>query len=288
MSMTLINEGQDMNAIVKHEPIAAVASPLVPQNMDQAVKLAEMMAKGKMMPEHLRGSPGDCLMVIEQAMRWQMSPFAVAQCTSSIKGKLMFEGKLVAAAIEASGAITGSFDYTFQGEKEQRKITVSAVRRGETVPRTVDVWLKDAKTSNDVWVRQPDQQLVYHGTRVWGRRCTPGVILGVYSREEFNAAGEPAAEYYDGPTLDAKAEPLPPEPVATSPAPRQTIGQWLDALQLEISAIEGEQELVTLCDRDDVKKMLDVLKNGAKQRLDKMIHVAMDRVTGVDTGAMET
>ena len=42
-----------------------------------------------------------CLVVIEQAMRWGMSPFAVAQCTSSIGGKLMYEGKLVAAAVES-------------------------------------------------------------------------------------------------------------------------------------------------------------------------------------------
>jgi hypothetical protein len=39
-------------------------------------------------------------MVIEAAMRWGMSPFAVAQETSVIQGKLMFSGKLVAAAIQ--------------------------------------------------------------------------------------------------------------------------------------------------------------------------------------------
>ena len=93
---------------------------LVPHNMDEALRLAEFMARARTVPKHLQDSPGDCLMAIEQAMRWGMSPFAVAQATSVISGKLMFEGKLVAAAVESSGAIVGSIDYTFAGEGEGR------------------------------------------------------------------------------------------------------------------------------------------------------------------------
>ena len=192
-----------MNAVV---PVAAPApaNPLAPQNFDQAVRLAEMMARGKLVPVHLQGSVSDCLMVIEQAMRWRMSPFAVAQCTSVIKGKLMFEGKLVAAAVETVGAITGHFHYTFTGAGADRGITVSATRTGETTPQTVDVKLKDAKTDNGMWVKQPDQQLVYHGARVWARRWTPAVILGVYSREEPDM-DEPAADAFIGTTIDSTA-----------------------------------------------------------------------------------
>lgn len=56
---------------------------LVPQNMDEAIRLARAMAEAKMVPKHLQGDVGSCLMVVEQAMRWGMSPFAVAQCTST-------------------------------------------------------------------------------------------------------------------------------------------------------------------------------------------------------------
>ena len=87
-----------MNAVITTGNTA-----LTPTSMESAIKLAEMMARGKLVPSHLHNSPGDCLMVIEASMRWQMSPFAVAQCTSVIQGKLMFEGKLVAAALNASG-----------------------------------------------------------------------------------------------------------------------------------------------------------------------------------------
>jgi hypothetical protein len=186
-----------MNAITTTDAAPFVpGTGLVPRNMDEALRLAEFMSRARTVPKHLQDSPGDCLMVVELAMRWGMSPFAVAQGTSVISGKLMIEGKLVAAAVEASGAIVGHIDYAFTGEGDGRTITVSATRRGETNPREVVVALKEARTNNEMWKRQPDQQLCYHGVRVWARRWTPAVILGVYAREEM------------GPIIDGTAETL--------------------------------------------------------------------------------
>lgn len=180
---------------------------LMPQTMDQAARLAEMMSKGKLVPTHLQSSPGDCLMVIEQAARWGMSPFAVAQCTSVIQGKLMFEGKLVAAALHTSGALSTRLDYQYFGEGADRKITVSAILAGETKPRSIDVKLADAKTNNGMWTKQPDQQLAYHGARVWARRYAPEVMLGVYAPEEMDAPLAPTPQPHNGTTIDGKAEP---------------------------------------------------------------------------------
>ena len=171
---------------------------LTPTSMESAIQLAEMMARGKLVPSHLHNSPGDCLMVIEASMRWQMSPFAVAQCTSVIQGKLMFEGKLVAAALNASGILSSRLDYEFSGAGQQRAVIVRATVKGEAKPREVTVFLADAKTSNSLWTKQPDQQLVYAGTRVWARRHAPEVMLGVYAPEEFDRA-----EPFNGPTIDA-------------------------------------------------------------------------------------
>lgn len=200
-----------MNAITTTDAAPFVpGTGLVPRNMDEALRLAEFMSRARTVPKHLQDSPGDCLMVVELAMRWGMSPFAVAQGTSVISGKLMIEGKLVAAAVEASGAIVGHIDYAFTGEGDARAITVSATRRGETNPREVIVALKEARTGNEMWKRQPDQQLVYHGVRVWARRWTPAVILGVYSREEM------------GPIIDGTAEMLPEAPQPPS-SPRDAL-----------------------------------------------------------------
>jgi hypothetical protein len=173
------------------EVVSAPPSSLVPQSMDEAVRLAQMMSKGRLVPEHLQEAPADCLMVIEQAARWRMSPFAVAQTTSVIKGKLMYEGKLVAAAIHTSGILVGRLNYTFSGSGDKRAVTVSGLLKGDTEPKTVEVTLANVITDNGCWKKQPDQQLCYSGARVWARRWAPEVMLGVYVPEEFPDTDDP-------------------------------------------------------------------------------------------------
>ena len=268
-------------------PVARPASPapasLVPQNMDQAVRLADMMARAKLVPQHLQQSPGDCLLVVEQSMRWGMSPFAVAQCTSSIKGKLMFEGKLVAAAVESSGAIEGFLDYRFEGAGNDRRIIVSGRRRGEADPRTVEVALKDARTENRMWQIQPDQQLVYHGARVWARRWTPAVLLGVYSPEEFTPAVVPEA--FTGQTIEA--EPVAPEPKPEPTQPKQrTRKDFLDDLERELAAAVDAEAVDAITSRADVQKALDVFANGHLIRLNAMVKVARDRTAPAFDGEL--
>lgn len=165
--------------------VAIYSTPIAPSNMMEAMKLAEMMASAKLVPAALQKSPADCLLVIEQALRWGMSPFAAAQAVSVISGKLMFEGKLVAAVVNANGNLQERLSYDYSETGEDRTITVSGLVKGEKLSRTVQVKLKDAKTQNSMWVKQPDQQLAYHGVRVWARRHMPELMMGVYSPEEF-------------------------------------------------------------------------------------------------------
>jgi hypothetical protein len=283
------------------------STPLVPSDMDQAIRLAKAMSTAKMLPKHLWDDIGTCLMIIEQAMRWRMSPFAVAQCTSSIGGKLMFEGKLVAAAVEASGAIEGQFDYEFKGEGDDRQVTVSARRRGETNPRQMTIRLRDVRTANEHWKKQPDQMLVYSSTRNWARRFTPAVILGVYSPEEFSRDAEPP---FSGTTLDQQPEPQ----VATSalnpyqtqqgqqavaaamprgariaekapqyegpqdaPRKRQTIAEWLEAHRIALGDAQSADEVDRILEGEEMQRARETFKNGAKTQLDAMITEAIKR-----------
>ena len=163
------------------------SAALVPSSMADAMRLAEMMAKAGFLARELQ-TTGGALFVIEQSMRWNMSPFAVAMETSFIQGKPMFSGKIVAAAVVSSGAISGRLRYDYEGEGDQRRITVTGTLRGENEPRSVSVSVKEARTSNSMWTKQPDQQLAYHGARVWARRHAPEVMLGVLAPEEMEAA----------------------------------------------------------------------------------------------------
>jgi RecT family len=200
-------EACPMNEITRIEQPPSMG--LVPTTIPEALRLAELMSSAKLVPAALQKSPADCFLVIQQAIRWQLDPFAVAQECSVIQGKLMYGGKLVAAVINARGGLAERLSFTYEGEGDNRSITVSGRISGEIEPREVVVRLRDARTANKVWQTQPDQQLMYHGSRVWARRHAPELMLGVYSPEEFD---EPA------PLSSAAKRPSPPKPNVLLPA----------------------------------------------------------------------
>jgi hypothetical protein len=289
-----------MNAMIP--ATAGGGSGMIPTDMAAAMRLAEMMSTGRLVPTHLQKSPGDCLMVVELAMRFRMSPFAVAQCTSVISGKLMLEGKLVAAAINSSGVLEDRLSYDFAGVNDTREVTVKGTMRGETSPREMTVSLKEAKTSNALWTKQPDQQLVYFATRAWARRHAPEVMLGVYSPEEFDA--QTVRDTFRGTTLDAAPathDSAPPERqtvrhAAGTPGPvavvveqpkRPTQGQFVDAVGLELAACEGGEEVDAILARSDVQLALDRFGPAAKDRLNHIISEAIRRTAATETSAPE-
>jgi hypothetical protein len=239
---------------------------LVPTSMNEAIRLAEIMAQGKMMPEHLQKSSGDCLMVVEQAMRWKMSPFAVAQATSSIKGKLMFSGALVAAALHTSGALSTRLSYEYSGDGSGRVVVISATLAGEDAPRSLDVALKDARTTNAMWDKQPDQQLAYHGARVWARRFCPEVMLGVYSQEEFDAP-PPKVDTFQGVTVESTII----EP------PKRTARVFMDDTEARLMACHDAEAVDEIIAEPDTQRAMDAFVNGNKERLDAIIKAALDR-----------
>lgn len=246
---------------------------IITYDQNSEIRQAEMMASAKLMPAHLQRSPGDCMMIIDQARRWRMSPFAVAQCTAIVKGKLMYEGKLVAAALNSSGILSDRLNYEFSGSGQDRKCVASATLNGEAKARTIDVVLKDVVTENGIWKKQPDQQLTYSAARIWARRHAPEVMLGVYTPEEFDAAPRVVQSNDDG-VIDGKAEAPDPEPAAPR---KQTVTEWLDALEAKLVAAETAEAVDDITAQPDVQKALDKLTNGALARLNTMIKAALDR-----------
>ena len=111
--------------------------------------------------------------------------FAVMDCASVVHGKLMWEGKLIAAAIQALLGVRLTYEYSGQGE--QRKVVVTGIL--DDIKMSIEGTVSDWKTSgsNSPWEKlaNRDQMLAYRGARQWARRYAPEVILGVYAQDEF-------------------------------------------------------------------------------------------------------
>lgn len=160
--------------------------------LDRIYRIAESLANSKLsVPEHLRGNVGDCMAIVTQAMLWNMNPFAVAQKTHIVSGRLGYEAQLVNAVLQNSGAVRGLPHYDYKGEGNALECRVGFVPRGGTQP----VWneflkISDVTTKNSpLWKTNPKQQLGYLQVKNWARAYCPGAILGVYTTDEL-ADGE--------------------------------------------------------------------------------------------------
>lgn len=170
----------------------ALTTELIPNTMAAAVEFSSRMAEAKLLPAHLQNRPADCLRVVLQAARWQMDPFAVADKTSVIGTKLMYEGQLVSAVVNSRGKLSKRLDYKYTGEGTNRTLTVSGTLLGEIEPRTIELThaLATKINKNGQMQSNPDQQMAYIGARIWARRHMPELMLGVYTPDEISDGDE--------------------------------------------------------------------------------------------------
>lgn len=169
-------------------------------------RIANVLARSSMIPETLRtvGTKdnktdlpfeqvlSNCFLVVNQAARWGMDPFAVISCCSVVHGRLAYEGKLVAAVLEAKLGVHLTYKWDDK-PNDFAGIVVSGTLpdgRTETVEGTVGQWKTTGPGSP--WAKQPKLQLAYRGAREWARLYAPGVMLGVYGEDEMENLVEDA------------------------------------------------------------------------------------------------
>jgi len=181
-------------------------------SLDRIERIAIRMAEGRMtVPEYLRGNVGDCMAIAMQAMLWNMDPFAVAQKTHIVSGRLGYEAQLVNAVLQNSGAIRNAPAYEYRGDGNALECRVGCVLRGEEVMRWGE-WLSVAAVTtknSPLWKTNPRQQMGYLQVKNWARAFAPGAILGVYTVDELldgDPLANPAQQQVQAPAAPARPE----------------------------------------------------------------------------------
>lgn len=178
-------------------------------------RISTIMASSALIPDCLRGVTtgegnnkkfdpyplttviSNCFLVTEQAVRWNMSPFAVAQCCSIVHGRLMYEGKLVAAVLQARAGI--DLDYIWgrwdskterciegpEGEADMLGVIVREKGGDREVHGSVGTW-KTTGAGTPWRAGAMKRQCRYRGAREWNRAYEPGLMLGVVTDDEMD------------------------------------------------------------------------------------------------------
>ena len=165
-------------------------------------RIAEAMASAPIIPDHLRGRwlnkndfeeyslnqiKGNCFRIVNQAVRWGIDPFAIVDETYVTGGKLAYQGKVIAALVNTRAPLKERLKYTYSGERGKDNLTihVSGTFEGEANPSAITLSVAQAKTQNAMWIKDPEQKLVYSGVIRWARRYTPELILGVVTDDDI-------------------------------------------------------------------------------------------------------
>jgi hypothetical protein len=127
------------------------ASPLFDTaTFEQIQRAARAVCHSTLLPESIRGTPeqtfSNLVLIFAKAKRWDMDGMEVAQCSSIVHGKLVYEGKLVAAVLESRGI---RLEYEWIGKPsdgDAYAIIVSGRPRGKNDPLTIEGTVGDWKT----------------------------------------------------------------------------------------------------------------------------------------------
>lgn len=212
---SLTTAAPQTRAVRQYEPVDDLIPILDTARFEHMQRIATVMANSSLIPDALKKAGDEwlpipmvvsnCFLVVNQAVRWGMDPFAVAQCASVVHGRLMYEGKLVAAALEKQlktrltydfglwVPTTESVDLTKDGSGDVLGVVVSGTLPGDTAPVTIEGSVGIWKTTgnNSPWrVGAFKRQLRYRGAREWARAHSSGVMLGIMTDDELGELEE--------------------------------------------------------------------------------------------------
>ena len=215
----LVEQKSRREYAVVQDPVAIYDSA----RFEHMGRIAQMMARCSLIPESLYTVPDEadrrkkvvlpieaiaanCFLIVSYADRLGFDPFLVAQCTSVVRGRLMFEGKLIAAALDTKLGVQLSYEFGKwdakaescivgpEGEGDLLAVRVSGALPGVgivDVHGSVGTW----RTSGDGSPWKPGnfkRMMRYRGAREWARAHQPAIMLGVYTDDEMEDLVEDA------------------------------------------------------------------------------------------------
>lgn len=199
----------------QYQQVQNVQPMLDTSRFEHFQRAAQALMHSSILNPSIRGqSPQQCfsnlMLVFDLSDRWKLPAMSIAQGIAIVHDKVVYEGKLITAMLDASMGVR--LHYWYQGErgKDDYRIYVSdspwddmtdeqlaalkpgaQIRGRRLVDGSVAEWRtfqKDGRTPNPAWTGAATQnQLSYRGAREWARRFEPAQMLGVYGDDEIDA-----------------------------------------------------------------------------------------------------
>jgi len=164
---------------------------LMPQTLEEAMRLAALLAESSIVPQNFRGKAGDVLVAILQGMDVGLSPIRAVQSVAVINGKPSIYGDAALGVVMASGAledIAEEYVNPGSGAKADEVYAVCRVtRKGGRVTEHRFSWadaVRAGLSGKELYKTYP-QRMLQMRARAWALRDGfADVLSGLQVREE--------------------------------------------------------------------------------------------------------
>ena len=193
-----------MNAIVRNDPYT-------PSNMAEAEQLSIRLAQSALLPDGLRGKPGDVLVTLITGHELGLSPMQAIRGLHVVRGRAVMSADLAVALTKRHP----SCRYFRVVSTDDKAATYETLREGDPEPTRMTFTAEQAKQAGlggDNWRKYPAAMLRARCSLALARAVYSDIMLGVYDPDEL---GVPAPA--PTPMMEERTV-APPPPVVVVPA----------------------------------------------------------------------
>lgn len=173
------------------KPIATIqqrpAFSLLPQNLTEAMKLAELMASSDLVPKDYRGKPGNVLIAVQMGQEVGLGPMAAVQSIAVINSKPGLYGDAGKAILLKHGCQIEEDDIALvkTNGRGRCKITRPGHPPCERTfsidnAKTAKLWGKEGP-----WTQYPERQMAWRAFWFAARDVASDLLKGLGGAEEF-------------------------------------------------------------------------------------------------------
>tara|TARA_R110000824_G_scaffold325101_2_gene512031 strand:- start:487 stop:1176 length:690 start_codon:yes stop_codon:yes gene_type:complete len=155
---------------------------MIPQGLDDAIRLADMLAKSKLIPKDFQGKPADALVAIQWGAEVGLAPLQAMQNIAVINGRPCIWGDAMLALSQHHP------QYEYHREYIEDDVAYCIVKRTGSPEHTASFSVEDAKTANlwgrNTWKSYPKRMLQMRARGFALRDQFADALKGLSMREE--------------------------------------------------------------------------------------------------------
>jgi len=211
------------------------AQTMLPQSFEQALVMAEHLAKSGLVPAGLKDNPSACLVVMQHGASLGLSPFQAVQNITFINGKPCLYGDIMLALVKASPAC----EWVKEEVLEDGTAICTVKRRSDPEPQSKRFTWAQAERAGltkkaGPWQQYPERMMQFRARSLALRDVFPDLLFGFQMAEEIRDI--------------TPADNFPPPPaIKTLPTyPQEKLESYLPEWQQAIAGGKDPEQVISM------------------------------------------